>query len=201
MQRANGQELLESLSVFSDSWHTSRKTEKQRLITAPGDSLVTAAAVCYLGPLVPAARDELFTDWLRVCDGMTREPKKRLCSLASVMLGQSRNEHSLDRMTAQPTTPRSSLSGTVVPLRDDFCLEAILASLNELEEWRRRDLPSDEKALQNALIMRSCSNDRSRNWPLLIDPHNQAELWIKALHEGRLQAAIPLQLLGRPSLF
>ena len=64
------------------------------------------------------------------------------------------------------------------------CLQTILSSPNEVDEWRRNDLPTDEHALQNVLILRSCGDDRSRAWPLLIDPHNQAELWIRALHEG-----------------
>ena len=63
-------------------------------------------------------------------------------------------------------------------------LQTILSSPNEVDEWRRNDLPTDEHALQNVVILRSCGDDRSRAWPLLIDPHNQAELWIRALHEG-----------------
>lgn len=65
-------------------------------------------------------------------------------------------------------------------------LKAILAVPNELEDWRRNDLPTNEQAVNNALILRSCGDDRTRAWPLLIDPHNQAELWIRALHQGIL---------------
>ena len=53
-----------------------------------------------------------------------------------------------------------------------------------MDDWKRNELPTDEQALQNALILRSCSEDRTRAWPLLIDPHNQAEIWIRALHQG-----------------
>lgn len=70
-------------------------------------------------------------------------------------------------------------------LREDLSLQAILSCPNEIDEWKRTDLPIDEQALQNALILRSCGNDRTRVWPLLVDPHNQAELWIRALHEGQ----------------
>lgn len=65
-------------------------------------------------------------------------------------------------------------------------LKAILAAPNELEDWRRNDLPTNEQAVNNALILRSCGDDRTRAWPLLIDPYNQAELWIRALHQGIL---------------
>ena len=88
--KAKGAALVDSLSMYSHLWHSSRSSAKQRLITAPGDALVTAAAVCYLGPLVPAAREELFSDWLRVCDGTTREPQ-RLLSLSSMILDDTRN--------------------------------------------------------------------------------------------------------------
>ena len=88
--KAKGAALVDSLSTYSHLWHSSRSSAKQRLITAPGDALVTAAAVCYLGPLVPAAREELFSDWLRVCDGTTREPQ-RILSLSSMILDDTRN--------------------------------------------------------------------------------------------------------------
>jgi len=69
-------------------------------------------------------------------------------------------------------------------LREDVSLKAILTAANEVDDWKRNELPTDEQALQNALILRSCGDDRTRAWPLLIDPHNQAELWIRALHQG-----------------
>ena len=90
--KAKGVALVDSLSTYSNLWHSSRSIAEQRLVTAPGDALVTAAAVCYLGPLVPAAREELFADWLRVCDGASREPDKRLLSLSSMLLEDSRNK-------------------------------------------------------------------------------------------------------------
>ena len=89
--------------------------------------------------------------------------------------------------TSRPTTQStlaSTLSTNTVPLREDVSLRAILAAANEVDDWKRNELPTDEQALQNALILRSCSEDRTRAWPLLIDPHNQAELWIRALHQG-----------------
>ena len=90
--QAKGVALVDSLSIYSNLWHSNRSTAKQHLLTAPGDALVTAAAVCYLGPLVSAARDELFADWLRVCDGASRELGKRLLSLSSVVLEDSRDK-------------------------------------------------------------------------------------------------------------
>ena len=92
--RAKGAALVESLSSYTNLWHSNRSSTKQRLLTAPGDALVTAAAVCYFGPLLPDAREELFSDWLRACDGTTRKPKQPLLSLSSVILRDKRDEDS-----------------------------------------------------------------------------------------------------------
>ena len=91
--KAKGASLVESLSTYTSLWHSHRSSAKQRLLTAPGDALVTAAAVCYLGPLVSDAREELFSDWLRVCDGTIRESKQRLLSLSSVALSDTWNKN------------------------------------------------------------------------------------------------------------
>lgn len=89
----------------------------------------------------------------------------------------------ISRPTTQSALESTETTGKL-PLRKDVSLESILSCPNEIDDWRRRDLPSDQQSLQNALILRSCGDDRTRAWPLLVDPHNQAELWIAALHQG-----------------
>ncbi|XP_029192398.2 LOW QUALITY PROTEIN: dynein heavy chain domain-containing protein 1-like [Acropora millepora] len=191
--RAKGVALVESLSSYTSTWHSNRSSTKQRLLTAPGDALVTAAAVCYLGPLQPDARQELFSDWLKACDGITRKPKQRLLSLSSVILRDTRNKNATGNSGISRPTTQSALESTdttgKLPLRKDVSLESILSCPNEIDDWRRRDLPSDQQSLQNALILRSCGDDRTRAWPLLVDPHNQAELWIAALHQVDLDTS------------
>ena len=85
---------------------------------------------------------------------------------------------------ATQSTLVSTIATNIVPVREGVSLKTVLAAPNELEDWRRNDLPMTEQAVNNALILRSCGDDRTRAWPLLIDPHNQAELWIRALHQG-----------------
>lgn len=94
--KSKGAALVDSLLTYSDLWHSRRSSAQQRLLTAPGDALVTAAAVCYLGPLAPAAREHLFSDWLQVCDGTSRDNKERLLSLSSMVLDDARNKASVD---------------------------------------------------------------------------------------------------------
>ena len=43
--------------------------------------------------------------------------------------------------------------------------------------WTANKLPSDNLSIENALIM-----FRSRRWPLMIDPQNQANKFIKNLY-------------------
>ena len=182
------------METYSVTWENNRTVSKQRLVTAPGDALVTAACVCYLGPLSPEARDELFSDWLRVCDGTARPDKTRR-TLASVMLRDTDVTQSWARKVEDDVSIRgsrpvtrgsvaSTVTGSVVPLRDDISLEGVLSNPEELDEWKRQDLPSCKAALHSVLIMSACATDRRRAWPLLIDPHDQAELWVRALHQG-----------------
>ena len=58
---------------------------------------------------MPAARDELFADWLRVCDGVSREPEKPLFSLSSVVLEDSRNKSNY----TEPNNAGNDLLATV----------------------------------------------------------------------------------------
>ena len=142
--QAKGVALVDSLSTYSNLWHSNRSIAKQQLLTAPGDALVTAAAVCYLGPLGPAARDELFADWLRVCDGVSREPEKRLLSLSSMVLQDSRDKS----IYSEPNNAGNGfLSLVYVKLRSHHsCLNRLIQCMLIF----RNDLLSDpfEQALQ-----------------------------------------------------
>lgn len=64
-------------------------------------------------------------------------------------------------------------------------MQDILSDFDELSEWRMRSLPTDLHAVQNALLMRVSSRNRRHCWPLLLDPDNQAEMWVKALQVSR----------------
>lgn len=61
----------------------------------------------------------------------------------------------------------------------------ILSDFDELSDWRMRSLPTDLHAQQNALLMRVSCHNRRHCWPLLLDPDNQAEMWVKALQGSR----------------
>lgn len=186
------------MEMYSDSWQDSLKACKQHLATAPGDALVTAASVCYLGPVNPEGRAELFADWLRVCDGSSRTGYQRRFSLASSMLsetevqrwqqGDKLGEVTIDKESGPRTfesMPASTMVGSVVPVRKDISVQTVLSTPEELDSWKHAGYPSDMQALQNALIMRACCADRNRCWPLLLDPHHQADMWVRIIEEGK----------------
>ena len=60
----------------------------------------------------------------------------------------------------------------------------MLSSFEELSDWKLRSLPTDVHSLHNALIMRVCCHNRKHCWPLLVDPNEQAELWVEALQDS-----------------
>ncbi|GFR96322.1 dynein heavy chain domain-containing protein 1-like [Elysia marginata] len=70
---------------------------------------------------------------------------------------------------------------TILPTRPNLTLQDILSDFDELSEWRMQSLPTDLHSVQNALMMRVCCHNRKHCWPLLIDPDNQAEMWVRAL--------------------
>lgn len=193
-RKSRAAHLVNSLNDYYESWKTTLEVAQQHLATSPGDALIAAACVCYFGPLNQKAREELFLDWLKVCDGTTREISNQTSSLALMMLRNPdfppkdtniEKESEEDDQDIKPIRSNISLTNVnnKVALREGISMASILTEKDELTEWIKEGLPNDDQAVQNALIMRTCSNDRSC-WPLLIDPHGQAEKWVRALMEG-----------------
>jgi dynein heavy chain len=46
----------------------------------------------------------------------------------------------------------------------------------KIQRWHLDDLPQEEVAVDNAIIM-----DNSERWPLMIDPQMQGNLWIRKM--------------------
>lgn len=63
----------------------------------------------------------------------------------------------------------------------------ILSDKEELDNWRHSSsVVCDLFSVHNALYTRACIIGRRRQWPLLIDPDNQALSWIVQLQEKGL---------------
>ena len=86
----------------------------------------------------------------------------------------------LESIDASSFTTRNLLA-----VREKYTLEDILSSFEEYSTWKGKNLPTDSQSIQNAIIMKICCGNRKHCWPLLIDPDNQAEMWVKILQESQ----------------
>ncbi|KAL9959258.1 hypothetical protein ACROYT_G032565 [Oculina patagonica] len=62
-----------------------------------------------------------------------------------------------------------------IPVSDDFSLINVLADPYEIRQWNADGLPRDSVSIENAILV-----TRGRRWPLMIDPQDQANRWIRA---------------------
>ena len=60
-----------------DLWRSELRQAKGKIKTAPGDALLTAACICYHGPLDNRTRADLMHDWLNRCDLGNFDPSVR----------------------------------------------------------------------------------------------------------------------------
>jgi len=65
-----------------------------------------------------------------------------------------------------------------VVVSEGFSLENTLAEPIVVRNWVLNGLPSDGFSRENATIVYN-----SKRWPLLIDPQNQADRWIKNIEQ------------------
>lgn len=221
-------------------WRKQLKNSRNRIKTSAGDALVTAASVCYFGPLEDKYRNDLLQDWIEKCQHGDFFPRFKFGSIDAVLNDKLKtlidvsgdfelsNPHSRDSQKRKeasncglipiktfsyhPTmfdaganikskmkmadgdedvTPADLVDSepedeqSPLVTRPGFTLQDVLSDFRELSDWRIKDLPSDLHSLQNAFIIRVSCHNRKYCWPLLIDPDNQAELWVRALHESK----------------
>lgn len=228
-------------------WRSELKKAKRHVRSAPGDALITAACVCYHGPLDDKYRSELMEDWLSRCRQGTfdatsfhdRDPYSVTARLEFLLQSSHNIRHvsslsdfsdsdsiSSDITATFTTTPqvrtfkympavydsskyykselkKQDTMESVVPniefddsddeeeqspllTRSSYTLQDILSDFDELSGWRMTNLPTDLHSVQNALLMRVSCYKRKHCWPLLVDPDNQAEMWVKVLQRTRM---------------
>ncbi|XP_039271711.2 dynein axonemal heavy chain 6-like [Styela clava] len=61
-----------------------------------------------------------------------------------------------------------------IPTSDDLSLVKILGDAYEIRQWNTEGLPRDAVSTENAILV-----TRARRWPLMIDPQDQANRWIR----------------------
>lgn len=134
--------------------------------TVLGDTLLCSAAINYLGPFPPVRRQELLDKWLALCRGC-QEP-----------LGPDDVAQALKQMQKSVTRlPKNPL----LSIRSPFSLVSLLSSESEQFQWDRDMKPQAKSARLAALLLRSRTHYFSCRWPLLLDPGNEALIWLKPL--------------------
>ena len=67
-----------------------------------------------------------------------------------------------------------------IPNSGKFSLERVLGNAVTIRNWSLFGLPNDSFSIENAII-----NDKTRRWPLFIDPQGQANKWIRSMEKEK----------------
>lgn len=153
-------------------------------MTVFGDALLCSAAIIYLGPFPPLRRQELLDKWLALCRGF-RET-----------LGPDDVAQALKQNQKSVTMPPKN---SLLSIRSPFNLLSLLSSEAEQFQWDRDLKPQAKSARLAGLLLRSRTHYFSHRWPLLLDPSNQALIWLNPLplEETRCLASGPTESRGK----
>ena len=71
-------------------------------------------------------------------------------------------------------TWKSDLIERKINVSENFTVQGLLTSDQEISQWNIDGLPDDELSTQNGIL-----TENANRWPLAIDPENQAIVWLK----------------------
>eukprot|EP00072_Mus_musculus_P038285 XP_006508453.1 PREDICTED: dynein heavy chain domain-containing protein 1 isoform X6 [Mus musculus] len=144
-------------------WTTQLQKLQEQAKTVFGDALLCSAAIIYLGPFPPQRRQELLEKWLSLCQGSEEalDPDDVARALRQKSVGVPKNP--------------------LLPTRTPFSILTLLSYGSELHQWDRDLKPQAKSARLLGLLLRSHIHFSSSRWPLLIDPSNQAIMWLNPL--------------------
>ncbi|XP_043849749.1 dynein heavy chain domain-containing protein 1 [Dromiciops gliroides] len=148
-------------------WSVLIQNLKENCHTVPGDALLSAAAINYLGPFPSSRRQEILDKWLALCSGRQNHLDPDDVALE------------LDR---EQSLPRD-VEDFQIPIQTPFDLLSVLSSETEQHQWDRDLKPRAVPTRLAALLLRSPTHRSTRRWPLIIDPDGQASLWLLSLSQ------------------
>lgn len=76
----------------------------------------------------------------------------------------------------------AKLTELAIPASAEFNLQTCIGDAVKIRQWVIDKLPNDTVSIDNAIILAN-----SRRWPLMIDPQNQANKWVKNTHGEKLK--------------
>ncbi|KAF3830030.1 hypothetical protein GH733_001455, partial [Mirounga leonina] len=139
---------------------------KGHCLTVFGDALLCSAAIIYLGPFPPVRRQELLDKWLALCRGFQET------------LGPDDVAQALKQKQKSVVVPPKK---PLLSVRSPFSLLSLLSSESEQFQWDRDLKPQAKSARLAGLLLRSNTHYSSCRWPLVLDPGNQALIWLNPL--------------------
>ncbi|XP_054436597.1 dynein heavy chain domain-containing protein 1 [Pteronotus mesoamericanus] len=166
------------------SWTAELQKLKGHCRTVFGDALLCSAAIVYLGPFPPARRQELLAKWLALCSGFQET------------LGPDDVAQALKQNQKSVITPPKK---TLLSTRSPFSLLSLLSSEPEQLQWDRDLKPQAKSARLAGLLLRSFTHYFSCRWPLVLDPSNQALIWLNPppLEDTRCLTPVPTNGKGK----
>ena len=72
----------------------------------------------------------------------------------------------------------SKASELKIPVSENFDLQEVMGDPMTIRDWNIKGLPADTVSVNNGILVTRCER-----WPLMIDPQEQANKWIKKLEE------------------
>jgi len=130
LERAH--KLIAGLGGEKARWGQTVTDLTARMELLPGDCILAAGMVSYVGPFTSEIRQECETLW------------------------------------------RKELTKQTLAHNSDCSMRAVLGEPVKIQQWVVASLPNDALSIENGIII-----DRSRRWPLMIDPQRQANRYIK----------------------
>ena len=123
----------------------------------PAESLLISAMATYCNPLVSNLHNQLWSNWMRYCQGKV--------SIGSLTLGDDANAHKIN-----------------IRIERDFNIQNVLAESDELLGLERREVFSDTASLEKALLWKLQMKQRKIFIQVLFDPDCIARHYIHKLY-------------------
>lgn len=173
-RKSRAEALIHSMSSHVKSWQEKLCVCLYHMETLVGDALLSAACVCYLGPLEQGKRQQLIHEWKTVCGGKMEEDDDNDDDNAI-------NPRSFTNTSYNSTSFHIPVTHRLL-FRSDFSLKTVLSNKEELYKWQSLSLPVNFHSVESALIMRAICDKASKHWPLLVDTDLQSYAWVKCFH-------------------
>mmetsp|Transcript_9665 Transcript_9665/g.9366 ORF Transcript_9665/g.9366 Transcript_9665/m.9366 type:complete len:204 (+) Transcript_9665:955-1566(+) len=90
---------------------------------------------------------------------------------------------------------RKQIKSLKIDCSDHISMKMLLENPVKTKIWTAASLPNDNLSIENAIIM-----FRSRRWPLMIDPQNQANKFIKNLGKDQAESTLDVFKMSDSSL-